>query len=256
MIHPTAVIDPSAKIGNDVQIGPYCIIEADTVIGDRCVLKSHVVVANHTQIGSGNKIYPFASIGEDPQDKKYAAEPTQLMIGDNNTIREYVTINRGTLDDNGITRVGDENWIMAYVHIAHDCVLGNHTILANCSSLAGHVHVEDHAILGGFSKLHQFCRVGAHSFSAMDSGFQKDLPPFVMAQGNPAKPRAINFEGLKRRGFSKERIAAIKAAYRVLYKSDLTLESAMKELEQMARDSEDVRMMFTFIQNSSRSIIR
>ncbi len=256
MIHPTAIIDSNAQIGKNVQIGPYCIIEANTVIGDDCELKSHVVVANHTQIGSGNKIYPFASIGEDPQDKKYADEPTQLIVGDNNTIREYVTINRGTVDDDGITRVGDDNWIMAYVHIAHDCILGNHTILANCSSLAGHVHVEDYAILGGFTKLHQFCRVGAHSFSAMDSGFQKDLPPFVMAQGNPARPRAINFEGLKRRGFTKDRIGAIKAAYRALYKSDLTLEHAMNELEQMAKDSEDVQMMVTFIQNSSRSIIR
>ena len=256
MIHPTAIIDPKADIGNNVTIGPYCIVQADTVIGDDCELKSHVVVANHTTIGKGNKIYPFASIGEDPQDKKFADEPTQLVIGDNNTIREYVTINRGTVDDDGITQVGDENWIMAYVHIAHDCILGSHTILANCSSLAGHVHVGDHAILGGFTKLHQFCRVGAHAFSAMDSGFQKDCPPFVMAQGNPAKPRAINFEGLKRRGFGKERIALIKAAYRVLYKSDLKLEHAINELEQMAKESDDVKIMVEFIQNSSRSIIR
>jgi len=256
MIHPTAIIDPNAKIGNQVKIGPYCIVEADTVIGDNCELKSHVVIGKHTEIGSGNKIYPFASIGEDPQDKKYAGEPTKLVIGNNNTIREYVTINRGTIDDEGITIVGDDNWIMAYVHIAHDCVLGNHTILANCSSLAGHVHIGDYAILGGFTKLHQFCRVGAYSFSAMDSGFQKDLPPFVMAQGNPAKPRAINFEGLKRQGFSKQRITAIKAAYRLLYKSDLTLVQAIQELEQLAIDSEDVKMMVNFIQASSRSIIR
>ncbi len=256
MIHPSAIIDPQAKIGDNVTIGPYCIIEADTEIGDHCVLKSHVVVANHTKIGQGNKIYPFASIGEDPQDKKYADEATRLVIGDNNTIREYVTINRGTVDDEGVTRVGDDNWIMAYVHIAHDCVLGNHTILANCSSLAGHVHVGDHVILGGFSKLHQFCRVGAHAFSAMDSGFQKDLPPFVMAQGNPAKPRAINFEGLKRRQFSKQRIAAIKAAYRIIYKSDLSLDQAVEELTGLAKESEDVKMMLEFIQSSSRSIIR
>lgn len=256
MIHPSAIVDPQAKIGDNVTIGPYCIVEADTEIGDNCVLKSHVVVANHTKIGQGNKIYPFASIGEDPQDKKYAGEATRLVIGDNNTIREYVTINRGTVDDEGVTRVGDDNWIMAYVHIAHDCVLGNHTILANCSSLAGHVHVGDHVILGGFSKLHQFCRVGAHAFSAMDSGFQKDLPPFVMAQGNPAKPRAINFEGLKRRQFSKQRIAAIKAAYRIIYKSDLSLDQAVEELTGLAKESEDVNMMLEFIQSSSRSIIR
>jgi len=256
MIHPTAIIDPGAKIGDNVSIGPYCIIEADTVIGDDCVLKSHVVVASHTEIGQANKIYPFASIGEDPQDKKYADEPTRLVIGDHNTIREYVTINRGTVDDEGITTVGSHNWIMAYVHIAHDCVLGDHTILANCSSLAGHVHVGDHVILGGFTKLHQFCRVGAHAFTAMDSGFQKDVPPFVMAQGNPAKPRAINFEGLKRRGFDKTRIAAIKQAYRIIYKSDLKLEQAMVELEALAKESADVQLMVDFIKTSSRSIIR
>lgn len=256
MIHPTAIIDDTAKIGKNVKIGAYSIVEADTTIGDDCELKSHVVVARHTTMGKGNLIYPFASIGEDPQDKKYANEPTRLVIGDNNTIREYVTINRGTVDDQGITQVGDDNWIMAYVHIAHDCVLGDHTILANCSSLAGHVQIGDHVILGGFTKLHQFCRVGAHAFSAMDSGFQKDLPPFIMAQGNPAKPRAINFEGLKRRQFSKERIAAIKTAYRVLYKSDLKLDQAITELEQMADDSQDVKLMVDFIKQSSRSIIR
>ncbi|MCX7554816.1 acyl-ACP--UDP-N-acetylglucosamine O-acyltransferase [Marinicella sp. S1101] len=256
MIHPTAIIDPSAEIGENVKIGPYCIIEKDTVIGNDCELKSHVVVAKQTQLGSGNKVYPFASIGEDPQDKKFADEPTQLIIGDNNTIREYVTINRGTVDDKGLTQVGDNNWIMAYVHIAHDCILGSHTILANCSSLAGHVHVGDHAILGGFTKIHQFCRIGAHAFSAMDSGFQKDLPPFVMAQGNPAKPRAINFEGLKRRGFDKNRISQIKKAYRILYKSDLKLEQAVDELQQMGQESADVKLMVEFITNSSRSIIR
>ncbi len=256
MIHPTAIVDVSAEIGNNVSIGPYCVVEPDTVIGDDCVLKSHVVIAKHTTLGKGNKIYPFASIGEDPQDKKFADESTKLIIGDGNTIREYVTINRGTVDDAGITQVGNDNWIMAYVHIAHDCVLGNHTILANCSSLAGHVHVGDYAILGGFSKIHQFCRIGAHSFSAMDSGFQKDLPPFVMAQGNPAKPRAINFEGLKRRGFDKNRISLIKKAYRILYKSDLKLDQAVIELNQISNESEDVRMMADFIAGSTRSIIR
>lgn len=256
MIHPTAIIDDGAQIGNNVRIGPYCIIEHDTVIGDDCELKSHVVVAKHTRMGKGNKIYPFASIGEDPQDKKYFDEPTQLIIGNNNTIRENVTINRGTVDDDGITIIGDDNWIMAYVHIAHDCILGDQTILANCSSLAGHVHVGDYAILGGFTKIHQFCRIGAHSFSAMDTGFQKDLPPFVMAQGNPAKPRAINFEGLKRRGFDKTKISQIKKAYRVLYKSDLKLEQAINELEELAKESNEVQMMVEFIKSSSRSIIR
>ena len=256
MIHPTAIIDSNADIASDVQIGPYCVIESDVVIGSGTRLKSHVSVANHTRIGKDNVVYPFASIGGDPQDKKFDGEPTRLEIGDGNTIREYVTINRGTVDDDGLTKVGDDNWIMAYVHIAHDCVLGDHTILANCSSLAGHVHVGDYAILGGFSKLHQFCRVGAHAFSAMDSGFQKDLPPFVMAQGNPAKPRAINFEGLKRRGFDKARLAAIKRAYRVLYKSDLKLDQALVEMQGIDDPAGDVQLMIDFIQSSERSIIR
>lgn len=254
MIHPTAIVDEQANIAGDVVIGPYCIIGPKVSIGSKTVLKSHVVVSGRTTIGENNKIYPFASIGEDPQDKKFADEDTEVIIGNGNTIREYVTINLGTTDDAGVTRVGDDNWIMAYVHIAHDCVVGNHTIMANGTTLAGHVHIGDHVILGGFSKLHQFCRIGAHAFAAMDSGFQKDVPPFVMAQGSPAVPRAINFEGLKRRGFSKERITLIKKAFRLLYKSDLPLAEALVEMEKLG--SEDVQLMIDFIQKSERSIIR
>ena len=254
MIHPTAIIEAGAQIADDVAIGPYCIIGPKVSISSGTTLKSHVVISGRTTIGKNNKIYPFASIGEDPQDKKFADEDTQVIIGDGNTIREYVTINLGTTDDKGITRVGDDNWIMAYVHIAHDCEVGNHTIMANGTTLAGHVHIHDHVILGGFSKLHQFCRIGAHAFAAMDSGFQKDVPPFVMAQGSPAIPRAINFEGLKRRGFSKERISSIKKAFRLLYKSDLPLSEAVTEMKKLG--SEDVQLMVDFIEQSERSIIR
>lgn len=256
MIHPTAIIDPQAQLAEDVQIGPYCVIGGNVEIAAGTVLKSHVVVDGHTKIGKNNRIYPFASIGEVPQDKKYADEPTRLIIGDNNTIREYVTINIGTIDDRGVTKLGNDNWIMAYVHIAHDCQIGNHTIMANGSTLAGHVQVDDHVILGGFSKIHQFCRIGAHAFCAMDSGLQKDVPPFVMAQGSPAAARSINFEGLKRRGFDRQQMADIKQAFRLLYRSDLRLEHALEELKKLAENSNDVALMVEFIEQSERSIIR
>jgi len=256
MIHPTAIIDPTAKIADDVKIGAYCIVEEDVSIGSGTELKSHVTVSKHTDIGENNRIFQFSSIGEEPQDKKYKQEPTRTLIGNNNTIREYVTINRGTIDDQGLTRIGNDNWIMAYVHIAHDCMIGNNVIIANASTLAGHVHLDDFVILGGFTKLHQFCRIGAHAFTAMDTGFQKDLPPYVMAQGNPAVARTINAVGLKRRGYSQESIKAIKKAFNFLYKSDLRLEQAVKEIEKIAIDQPAVKLMVDFINNSSRSIVR
>lgn len=256
MIHPTAIIDSQAQLAEDVQVGAYCVIGGNVKIAAGTVLKSHVVIDGHTQIGKNNTIYPFASIGEVPQDKKYANEPTRLIIGDDNTIREYVTINIGTVDDRGVTKLGNDNWIMAYVHIAHDCQIGNHTIMANGSTLAGHVQVDDHVILGGFSKIHQFCRIGAHAFCAMDSGLQKDVPPFVMAQGSPAAARSINFEGLKRRGFDRQQMADIKQAFRLLYRSDLRLEHALEELKKLAENSNDVALMVEFIEQSERSIIR
>lgn len=256
MIHPTALIDDSAEIADDVIIGPYCVIGADVKIGQGCELKSHVVIGPHTVLGENNVVYPFACLGEAPQDKKFKDEKTRLRIGRDNTIREYVTMNRGTIDDRQVTEVGDDNWIMSYVHIAHDCVVGNHTIMANGTTLAGHVHIGDYVILGGFTKIHQFCRVGAHAFTAMDTAFQKDVPPFVMAHGSPAKPRAINFEGLKRRGFHKDRIALIKKAYKYLYQSDLALKDALTVLNEMAPESEDIQSMVDFIRASQRSIIR
>ncbi len=256
MIHPTALIDDSAELADDVIIGPYCVIGADVKIAKGCELKSHVVIGPYTELGEHNVIYPFACLGEAPQDKKFSDEKTYLKIGDNNTIREYVTMNRGTVDDRKVTEVGDDNWIMAYVHIAHDCVVGDHTIMANGTTLAGHVHVGDYVILGGFTKVHQFCRIGAHAFTAMDTAMQKDVPPFVMAHGSPAKPRAINFEGLKRRGFSKERIRAIKKAYKSIYQSELNLTDALVLMEDLMVDYEDVGMMVDFIKASKRSIIR
>ncbi len=254
MIHKTAIIDPNAQIAGDVKIGAYSIIEEDVTIGSGTEVKSHVTIAKHTDIGKNNRIFQYSSIGEEPQDKKYNQEPTRTIIGDNNTIREYVTINRGTIDDNSETRIGDNNWIMAYVHIAHDCVLANNIIIANGTTLAGHVHLGDFVILGGFTKLHQFCRIGAHAFTAMDTGFQKDLPPYVMAQGNPAKPRTINAEGLKRRGFSQDDINAIKKAFRLLYKKDLRLEEALVEMQKL--NNSNVQPMIDFIKSSNRSIVR
>jgi UDP-N-acetylglucosamine acyltransferase len=256
MIHETAIIASTAELADDVKVGAYSIIEDDVSIGAGTEIKSHVTIAKHTDIGKNNRIFQYASIGEEPQDKKYNNEPTRTLIGDNNTIREYVTINRGTIDDNGLTKIGNDNWIMAYVHIAHDCQLADNIIIANGTTLAGHVHLGEYVILGGFTKLHQFCRIGAHAFTAMDTGFQKDLPPFIMAQGNPAKPRTINAEGLKRRGFCQADISAIKKSFKLLYKSDLRLEQALQEMQEIAKQHAPVQLMIDFIRESSRSIIR
>ena len=256
MIHKTAIIDKNAKLGKNVKIGPYCIIEEDVSIGAGSEIKSHVSIAKHTHIGKNNRIFPYASIGEEPQDKKYQGEATQTIIGDNNTIREYVTINRGTIDDKGITTIGNNNLIMAYVHIAHDCRLKDNIIIANGTTLAGHVHLDDYVILGGFTKLHQFCRIGAHAFTAMDTGFQKDLPPYMVAHGNPAKPRTINSEGLKRRGFSQSDIRALKKAFKILYKSDLQLSQALQQMQDLANTHNCVQIIIDFINSSKRSIVR
>jgi UDP-N-acetylglucosamine acyltransferase len=256
MIHKTAIIDPTAIIAENVRIGAYSVIEEDVIIAAGTEIKHHVTIAKHTSIGKNNRIFQYSSIGEEPQDKKYQQEPTKTIIGDNNTIREYVTINRGTIDDKGETSIGNNNWIMAYVHIAHDCVLADNIIIANGTTLAGHVHLGDFVILGGFTKLHQFCRIGAHAFTAMDTGFQKDLPPYVMAQGNPAKPRIINVEGLKRRGYEQAQISAIKKAFKLLYKSDLRLDEALAKMQELAKDQPVVQLMVDFIKASNRSIVR
>lgn len=256
MIDPRAIVDPGARIAGDADIGPYAVIGADVEIGPGSRVGPHAVIKGPTRIGRDNRIYQFASVGEDPQDKKYAGEPTLLEIGDRNTIREYCTINRGTAQDRGVTRIGNDNWIMAYVHIAHDCEIGNDTIFANAASLAGHVDVADHAILGGFSIVHQFCSIGAHAFSAMGSVIVKDVPPYVTLSGNPARPHGINAEGLRRRGFSAESVREIRRAYKVLYKSSLKLDDARQRIWDMARSRPELRIMAEFLDSSSRSIIR
>ena len=256
MIHPQAIIDPKAYIAAGVSIGPYSIIGPDVVIDEGTWIGPHVVINGPTKIGKNNKIYQFASIGEAPQDKKYAGEPTRLEIGDGNIIRESVTISRGTVQDEGITRVGNENLIMAYAHIAHDCQVGSFTVFANSTSLAGHVHVADYVIFGGFTLVHQFCKIGAYCFTAMGSAISKDVPPYLRVAGHMAKPYGLNSEGLKRRGFSAEAIAELRSAYKILYRSGLTLEQAVKDLTEKAESSEEVRQFLDFIKASRRGIIR
>jgi len=256
MIHATALVDSGARIGANVEIGPYSIIGADVEIGDNTVIGSHVVIKGHTRIGRENRIFQFCSLGEVPQDKKYAGEPTRLEIGDRNTIREFCTFNLGTVQDAGATRIGDDNWIMAYVHIAHDCQVGNKTTFANNAQLAGHVVVDDWAILGGYTGVHQFCRVGAHVMTAVGTVVLQDVPPYLMAAGNTATPYGINVEGLKRRGFTAESLSALKRAYRTLYKSGLLLEEAKVKLAEEAKTQPDVQRFVDFLAVSKRGIIR
>ena len=256
MIHPSAIIDPQAEIGADVTIGPFCVIGAGVSIGDGCKIGPHVVIEGPTTIGRDNTIHSFAAIGGAPQDKKFHGESVRLEIGDRNLFREYCTVNRGTVDGGGVTRIGSDNWIMAYVHIAHDCQVGSHTIFANAASLAGHVTIDDHVILGGFTLIHQFCQVGAHAFTSMGSIINRDVPPYVMVAGNFAEPKGINSEGLRRRGFSSDRIASIKRAFKLIYKSGLLLADAQTQLAQATNDEPDLQLMVDFIARSQRSLIR
>jgi UDP-N-acetylglucosamine acyltransferase len=255
-IHPTAIIEDGARIGANVKVGPYSIIGPHVEIGDNTEIGPHVIIRGHTRIGRDNRIFQFCSLGEIPQDKKYAGEPTRLEIGDRNTIREFCTFNLGTVQDQGLTKIGDDNWIMAYVHIAHDCMVGNKTIFANGASLAGHVIVDDWVIFGGFTGVHQFCRIGAHVITAASSLVLQDVPPYVMAAGNTATPYGIHVEGLKRRGFSAEAITELKRAYRTLYKSGLLLEEAKAKLAEQAKTQPDVQRIVDFLETSKRSIIR
>lgn len=255
-IHPTAIIDPRAELDSNVEVGPYTTIGPDVRIAAGTVIGNHVVINGPTTIGRNNRIFHGSSLGEAPQDKKYAGEPTTLEIGDGNTIREFCTFNRGTVQDKGVTRIGNDNWIMAYVHIAHDCDVRNHTILANNSSLAGHVDMHDYAILGGFTLVHQFCKIGAHVITAVGSVVFKDIPPYVTAAGYDAKPHGINAEGLKRRGFSAETMTRIKRAYKTLYRNGLSLEEAKAELALQAEACPDIRLMLDFLQTASRGIVR
>lgn len=254
MIHSTAIVEPGAKLGANVSVGPWSYIGADVEIGDNCVIGPHVVVRGPTRMGQGNRVFQFSSIGEDCQDKKYAGEPTELIIGDNNVFRESTTIHRGTIQDNSLTQIGNDNLFMAYVHVAHDCMIGDHNILANATTLAGHVHVGDYVILGGFTGVHQFCKIGSHAFTAVSSVVVQDVPPYVMAQGHNAVPRTINSEGLRRRGFSAEQIKTIKRAYKMLYRQGLTLSDALQQMRVMGAPELD--SLIRFIEQSQRGIIR
>ena len=259
-IHPTAIVEPGAEIHATAEVGAYSIIGANVVIGARTRVGPHVVIDGKTTIGEDNVFYQFSSIGAPPQDKKYAGEPTRLEIGDRNTIREFCTFNRGTVQDVGVTRLGNDNWIMAYVHLAHDCQIGNHTIFANNAQLAGHVQVDDWAIMGGFSNVHQFCKIGAHAMVGMSTSLTQDVPPYVILSGNPAQAHGINSEGLKRRGFSRDAITAIRQAYKVLYKSGLTLEEAKAALHAQEQSepefAAELKLIRDFLQNVSRGIVR
>ena len=257
MIDTTAIIHPDAKISTNVEIGAYTVIGENVTIGSGTKIDSHVVIKGPAKIGDSNTIHQFCSIGDDPQDKKYQGDDDSLLeIGSGNTIREYVSINRGTGDGGGKTVIGNDNWIMAYVHIAHDCIVGNDTIFANNSTLAGHVTIDDYAILGGFTGVHQFCRIGSYSFSAISSVIVKDVPPYVLVSGNTAKPSGLNREGLKRHGFSSETINLLRKAYKAVYRDGLVLKEALEVLNELSIESSEVDYMRTFIANSERGIVR
>ena len=256
MIHQTAIVHPDAKLASDVEIGAYTLIGEHVEIESGTVVGPHVVINGHTRIGKNNRIFQFSSLGEIPQDKKYANEPTRLEIGDNNTIREFCTFNLGTVQDAGVTRMGDDNWIMAYVHIAHDCQVGSNTIMANGATLGGHVHVGDWAFLGGLSGVHQFVRIGAHAMTGFQTRLAQDLPPYVTVAGNPAEAHGINSEGLKRRGFSGAAITAIKNAYKTLYKAGLSFDQAKLALQEQVGEHAELQLLVDFLSTSQRGIVR
>jgi UDP-N-acetylglucosamine acyltransferase len=257
LIHPTALVDTAARIGNNVSIGPYSVIGPNVTLGDGCRIGPHVVIKGSTILGGDNRIFQFCSIGDDPQDKKYNGDVhSTLEIGDRNVIREFCTINRGTEHGGGRTVVGSDNWIMAYVHIAHDCNVGNHVVFANHTTLAGHVIVDDYVICGGFTGVHQFCHIGRHCFSAISSVVVKDVPPYLMIAGNTARPNGLNKEGLKRHGFSAETITQLRKAYRIVYREGLTVQQALEKLKPLCTTAEEVVHFADFISSSSRGIVR
>lgn len=255
-IHPTAIVDPRAKLGANVSVGAYTVIDGDVEVGDGTRIGHHNVITGNTRIGRDNRIFHFVSLGEANQDKKYQGEPTRLTIGDRNTIREFCSLNRGTAQDRGETTIGDDNWMMAYVHVAHDCVVGNKTTIANCTQLAGHVHVGDWATLGGFTGVHQFVKIGAHVMCGVSSVVLMDIPPYVTVAGNPLSAIGINAEGLKRRDFSPDQIAAIKRAYKTLYRSGLTFAEAKKQLSVDAIAAPELKIFADFLEASARGIVR
>ncbi|MBL8323972.1 MAG: acyl-ACP--UDP-N-acetylglucosamine O-acyltransferase [Rubrivivax sp.] len=259
-IHATAVVDPAAELDGTVAVGPYAVIGAGVRIDARTSVGAHCVIEGPTTIGRDNRVFSHAALGAAPQDKKYAGEPTRLEIGHGNTIREFCTFNRGTAQDAGVTRIGDDNWVMAYVHIAHDCQVGHHTILANNATLAGHVHVGDWVIVGGLTGIHQFCKVGAHAMTGFQSHVSQDVPPFMMVSGNPLAVHGFNIEGLRRRGFSRERIALVKQMHKLLYRDGLTLEAARQAIEALRGTVEggeaDIALLLDFLAASTRGIAR
>ena len=255
-IHATAIVAPDAILGEGAEIGAYCVIGPGVEIGPRTRVGAHAMIHCHTRLGADNVVHPFASVGDAPQDKKYKGEPTRLEVGDRNVIREFVTLNRGTTKDRGVTTIGNDNLFMSYSHVAHDCVVGNQCVLANSSTLGGHVVLGDWVIMGGFAAIHQFCKVGAHAFLANNAAVTRDVPPYIMAVGGPAKPHSINAEGLKRRGFTPEQIRNLRNAYRVLYRSGLRLEDAIKQLQEAARTQPEVQALVDFIPQSTRSLVR
>jgi UDP-N-acetylglucosamine acyltransferase len=256
MIDPRAVISPQAQIAPDVHIGPFTVIGADVVIGAATWIGPHVVINGPTSIGAGNKIFQFASLGDAPQDKKYNGEPTRLEIGDRNVFRESVTVNRGTTHDKGVTHIGNDNLLMAYSHVAHDCHLGDQIVMANCATLGGHVEIGDWVTMGGLSAVHQFTKIGAHCFIAHNAAVTRDVPPYVLAVGRPAVPHSVNSVGLQRRGFTSGQILNIRRAYRLLYRSGLKFKNALEELEKVAVTQEEIRPFVEFIKRSERSIVR
>jgi UDP-N-acetylglucosamine acyltransferase len=256
VIDPRAIISPKAELAADVSVGPYAVIGDHVTIDAGTTVGPHTVVMGPTRIGAHNRIFQFASIGDAPQDKKYAGEPTRLEIGDRNVFREFTTVNRGTTKDEGVTRVGSDNLFMSYSHVAHDCRVGSNVVLANTATLGGHVHVGDWVIMGGFSGVHQFCKVGAHAFIGNNAAVTRDVPPYITAVGQPAEPHSVNSEGLKRRGFTPENIRNIKNAFRILYRSDLRLEDAVKQLQALAAEQPELRALVDFIAASARSIVR
>ncbi|MDD1605594.1 MAG: acyl-ACP--UDP-N-acetylglucosamine O-acyltransferase [Methylococcaceae bacterium] len=256
MIDSSAIIDSRAEIATNVSVGAFSVIGADVKIDSGTVIGPHVVIKGPTSIGKDNRIYQFTSIGEDPQDKKYAAEITRLEIGDRNTIREFTSMHRGTIQDHSVTRIGNDNLFMAYTHVAHDCIIGDHVIMANGASLAGHVHLNSHAILGGFTLVHQFTQIGQYSFAAMGSAITQDIPPFIMVGGKPTRPHGINSVGMERNGITAEDIRLIRNAYKIIYKMNLRLEDAIEQIEELATDSKELTEMVNFLRNVRRGILR
>jgi UDP-N-acetylglucosamine acyltransferase len=256
VIDARAVVSPQAELAADVEVGPFCVIGAKVRIGPRTRIASHVVINGPSTLGADNQVFQFASIGDAPQDKKYKGEPTRLEIGERNVFREFCTVNRGTTHDQGVTRVGNDNLFMAYTHVAHDCQVGSHIVMANCATLGGHVQLGDWVIMGGLAAIHQFSKIGAHAFIANNAAVTRDVPPYIMAVGQPAAPHSVNSEGLKRRGFTPEQISHIREAYRILYRRDLPLGDAVRELTALAATQPEIKAFVEFIANSTRSLIR